>query len=524
MQRPFSMSAKRAIANVLRVLVFLVPSFGAGAQTAPIVRTQTGELCGIAERDVFAFKGIPYALPPLGALRWRAPKPASAWQGIRKADQFGNACIQISGIPEDFGGAPEPQSEDCLYLNVWTPKPDPAANLAVMVWIHGGAYVFGSGGVSFYSGAPQAKKGAVVVTINYRLAQLGFFAHPALDKETPGGPTNFGLLDQIAALRWVQANIVRFGGDPKNVTILGQSAGAKSVLALFASPLARGLFHKGIAQSSYAIPDTTRAKAGEVGVNVADALGLKGANATIAELRAVPGDKFGPLRGRGLSNGPVPIVGDDVLPQSIQATFAAGKEAAVPLILGDTSDDISVAPAFNIDPAAVFKRLGAAGFLVKVLYPGVKDDGEVARQAMRDLIFTMPVRSLADQHARRAPTWRYYFDYTAVNERSKFPNGVPHGGEVPYVLDTLHILKDAKDIADQDRDLARLASGYWLAFARTGAPVAKGGPTWPSHRRRGQDRTMVFAEKTAVKSNFMRSRLNILVGTTKILGAMLRRD
>ena len=246
---------------------------GVHAQTAAVVKTQGGDVQGVAERDVVAFKGIPYAAPPVGNLRWREPQPATAWPGVRKGDAYGTACIQKPGLSQANGGDPGPLSEDCLYLNVWTPKADPAARLPVMVWIHGGAYIFGGGSLPLYDGAPRAKKGAVVVTLNYRLLQLGFFAHPALQKENPGGPANFGLLDQIAALRWVQRNIAEFGGNPGNVTILGQSAGGKSVLALFASPLARGLFQKGIAQSSYGVPDATTAKALQAGIKAADALG-----------------------------------------------------------------------------------------------------------------------------------------------------------------------------------------------------------------------------------------------------------
>ena len=296
-------------------------------QGAAIVRTKVGDVEGGVENHVLVFKGIPYAAPPVGDLRWRAPQPAASWQGVRKADAYGNACIQIPGLSLANGGDPGTLSEDCLYLNVWTPQADPAAKLPVMVWIHGGAYIFGAGALDVYDGAPLASKGAVVVNLNYRVGQLGFFVHPALERENPGGPANFGLLDQIAALKWVQQNIAQFGGDPGNVTIFGQSAGAKSVLALFSSPLARGLFHKGIAMSSYALPDATRAKALEIGIKVAAAVGLDGANATAAELRAVPAGKFGELKGQEFSTAPVPISGDTVLPQSIQDTFAAGKEA-----------------------------------------------------------------------------------------------------------------------------------------------------------------------------------------------------
>jgi para-nitrobenzyl esterase len=495
----------------------------AHAQSAPVVKTQAGNVQGVAERGVLAFKGIPFAAPPVGELRWREPRPADTWPGVRRAAAYGSACTQVPGLSEANGGSPGELSEDCLYLNVWTPKSDPAARLPVMVWIHGGAYVFGSGAVNLYNGAPLANKGAVVVTINYRLAQLGFFAHPALEKENPGGPVNFGLLDQIAALTWVQQNIAQFGGDPGNVTVFGQSAGGKSVLALVASPLARGLFHKGIAQSSYIVPDATRAKALEVGTKVAIALGLEGADATAVQLRAVPAEKFNEIKGQGLSTAPVPISGDKVLPQSIQATFAAGKEAALPLIVGNTSDDTSVVLAFGIDPVAVLKRLGAAGFLVRVLYPGVTDDTELARQATRDLVFTMPVRWVADRHAKRAPTWRYYFDYTAIKERSKFSNGVPHGAEIAYFLNTIDIFEGTKDIVTaEDREFARRTSDYVFEFARTGKPAASDSPAWPSHRAR-LDKTLVLGETITVQSNFMRTRLNIFLGVSRIVDRVLGR-
>lgn len=488
-----------------------------------IVKTQAGDVQGLVEYDVSAFKGIPYASPPVGDLRWREPQPAAAWQGVRKADTYGHACIQIPGLSAANGGDPGPLSEDCLYLNVWTPKLDRSAKLPVMVWVHGGAYIFGSGGLPLYNGAPLAKKGAVVVTLNYRLGQLGFFAHPALQRERPGGPANFGLLDQIAALKWVKENIAEFGGDPNNVTIMGQSAGGKSVLALFASPLARGLFHKGVAHSTYMIPDATPAKALEVGVRVADALGLKGADASATELRGVPAEKFGQLKGQGLSNSPIPVIGDKVLPQSIQDTFAARKEAPLPLIVGNTSDDVSVVMAFGIDPAEVLKRLGAAGVLVRVVYPGVKDDVELARQAIREVLFTMPVRWIADRHSRLASSWRYYFDYTAVKDRPNFPNGVPHGSEVAYLLNTVDIFEGTKDIVtDEDREFARRVSDYCFEFARTGKPSSKEGPEWPSDRFL-RDRTMLFGETIAVQRNFMKPRLNLFKGVIKILDVVLGR-
>lgn len=475
----------------------------------------------MAEYGVLVFKGLPYAAPPIGPLRWKEPHPAATWQGVRQADRFGNACMQTPGLSEANGGSPGPLSEDCLYLNLWTPKADASVRLPVMVWIHGGAYIFGSGSLDIYNGAPLASKGAVVVTINYRLGNLGFFVHPALEKESPGGPANFGLLDQIAALRWVQNNIQQFGGDPRNVTIFGQSAGAKSVLALLASPLARGLFHKGIAMSSYALPDATRARALQVGANVASTLGLPGANASIEQLRAIPAEKFAQLKGQDLSLSPVPIAGDKVLPQSIQDVFADGKEAPVPLILGNTSDDASVVFAFGVNPADLIKKLGASGIFVKALYPAVRDPQELGRQVARDLVFTMPVRWAADRHAKRAPTWRYYFDYTAVKDRPKFPHGVPHGGEIVFALDTAEIYEGTPFI-NTDREYARKVSDYWFAFARDDKPSSAGSPQWLSDTS-GHDRTMLFAARPQLQPNFMKARLNVFIGAVKILGPILAR-
>lgn len=493
-------------------------------QAAPLVRTQAGEVEGVVERNAFAFKGIPYALPPVREWRWREPQPVAAWEGVRKAHTYGPACVQPLGLSLANGGDPGPLSEDCLYLNIWTSTIDSSARLPVMVWIHGGAFLFGAGGLTVYQGAPMANKGAVVVTLNYRLAQLGFFAHPALDKEDPGGPSNFGLLDQIAALTWVQHNITQFGGNPHNVTIFGQSAGAKSVLALFASPRARGLFHRGIAQSSYAIPDATRAKALDVGARIAEGVGLKGADATAAELRAVPAETFAQLKALDLSVAPVPISGDAVLPQSIQDTFAAGQEAPLPLIVGSTSDDASVIAGFGINPADVIERLGAARILVRALYPGVKDQSRLGSQVARDLLFTMNARWIADRHAKVAPSWRYYFDYTAVRDRAKFPNGVPHGAEIVYVLNTGRLSEGTRDIfLDEDREFARRVSDYWFEFARTGLPTSVGSPDWPSDDAR-QDKTMSFGQTITVQTNFMRARLNTFIGVVKILERVLDRE
>jgi para-nitrobenzyl esterase len=351
----------------------------------------------------------------------------------------------------------------------------------------------------------------VFVTLNYRLGPLGFFAHPALEKDRPGGPANFGLLDQVAALRWVKSNIAGFGGDPENVTIMGQSAGGKSVLAHMASPLSRGLFQKAIVQSAYIVPDAKRQRALEAGARVATAIGLDGERASLERLRRVPAHRFGDIKDKAASFGPVPIESDEMLPRSIAGTFEAGGEAAVPLMLGSTSDDGSVAVVFGFDPGAIMNRLGPAGVALKLLYPGSADTTEVGRQILRDAVFSLPVHWIADRHAKRAPTWRYYFAYTAVRDRPHLPHGVPHGDDIAYFLDTgAAFNKSEGAFTKRDFDYARTVSDYVAAFARTGTPASGNGPQWQDDRFL-RDRTMVFGnEKVELQRNFMKARLDIL--------------
>lgn len=413
------------------------------------------------------------------------------------------------------GGDPRPISEDCLFLNVWRPASPTGERLPVMVWIHGGALIFGSGGVPIYDGAALAQRGAVVVTVNYRLGALGFFAHPALAAE--GGALNFGLLDQLAALRWVQRNIGAFGGDAGNVTVFGQSAGAESVLALFSSPLSRGLFQKGIAQSAYGIPSHSVAQARATAVRVASALKLEGPGVDAAALRAVPAEKFAALDGKGESLAPSFIVGDAALPQAILSTFQEGGEAKLPLIVGSTSDDGSIALAFGMDPGSIVKQLGAAKVAVRALYPRGLSDAQLGRQVARDLAFTAFERRIAYLHSARAPTWRYYFSYQAESERGRLP-GVGHGADLPYTMGTLAICgclgspATSADLATADRIGAR-----WFDFARTGTPVPDDADVWPRDDRRVSTLLDIDAEDT-VRRDFMKRRLNVFIGGLKLLG------
>ncbi|MES3013514.1 MAG: carboxylesterase family protein, partial [Pseudomonadota bacterium] len=482
------------------------------------VAVDGGRLQGRSDGTLASFQGIRYAAPPVGDLRWRAPQPVAPWPGAQLALKPGAACIQKPEMSIDNGGGDvRPIAEDCLFLNVWTPAADAGAKLPVMVWIHGGALVFGSGGTPIYSGAPLAARGAVVVTINYRLGALGFFAHPSVAK--PGDDVNFGLLDQIAALRWVQRNIAAFGGDPGNVTIFGQSAGAESVLALFVSPLAKGLFHKGIAQSPYGIPSHTLAKARTTAANVAAGLKLDGANASAADLRAVPAEAFASLVGPGESLAPSFIVGDGALPQTILASFRKGTEARVPLIIGSTSDDGSVAVAFGMDPAALVKKLGVARIAVKSLYPKELTDAQLGRQTARDVAFTAFARRIAGLHTARAPTWRYYYGYVGEGMRGR-QHGVPHGADIPYTMGTAAVC-DCIGAAPtaQDRAAAQRASQRWFDFAASGTPVPRDADAWPRDGRL-EARVLEFGDTDVVRADFMARRLNTFIGVLNLAGML----
>lgn len=469
----------------------------------PSVRVASGMLQGRAVGDgaVAAFKGVPYARPPVDALRWKPPEPTQAWTGVRQAAEPGPACMQPNAGPNGFYTDPPPQMrEDCLYLNVWAPKD--ARNAPVMVFIHGGALVTGNGGSPRYDGAKLARRGVVVVTINYRLGIFGFLAHPDLSAESAHKASgNYGTLDQIAALRWVRENAAAFGGDPGRVTVFGQSAGAHSVYLLMASPLAHGLFQGAIAQSGYlpAMPDLRRPVLGlpgaeAAGAQFAERLGSK----RIAGLRAMSAEALfkaaadNPNSAMGATSSPV--VDGWVQPAQLFETFEAGREAAVPLMAGFTggemkSFDPGALPPYPASPAALETQVRAAygpqadAFLR--LYPAA-DVKESSLAAARDSYFGWGTERLLQLHARTGrPAWLYYFDHVpaAAAERGV---GSFHSSDVPYVFGNIGPgaiaprnwptpPTDAQDIA-----MSEVVMDYWAAFARTGRPVPAGHPAWPA--------------------------------------------
>ncbi|NMO16605.1 carboxylesterase family protein [Pyxidicoccus fallax] len=514
-----------------------------------IIETDKGRIKGTTEERVHVFKGIPYAAPPVGDLRWRPPQEVTAWTDVRNAYTFGPACPQP--VYEDSLDGSEPvgaQSEDCLYLNVWTSGVDASKLKPVMVWIHGGAFKIGASHITMFSGLPLAWKGAVVVALNYRLGNLGFFAHPALEAETGGkGPVNFGLLDQIAALEWVQRNIAAFGGDPNNVTLFGQSAGGVSVLALMASPLANGLFHKGIAQSPYAIPEHSREKAIEVGTTVATALFGLGPNATAAELRKVPAKVFSsnemdgpdgePIPVGGLA--PVPVVDGVVLKKKIRQSFKDGEQKVLPLIIGSTSNEASVLAAFDMEPSEVLAKIVSStgedtAAVLQELKSLYANDPEVnpkeldsnkrfAPLLLRDMLFTMQARWISDQHSKKSSSWRYYFSYVTEADREENPYGVAHGNEVVYTMGTGDIFVGSKDVfTDNDRAMSQKAVDYWYSFANTGTP--SGSVAWTKNEYgvlAPKDNTLKLDEELTVLKNFRRARLDRFILMYPILEAVL---
>ena len=453
----------------LLVAVLALSGFAQAAVITNKVPTDKGLVTGVAADGVESFKGIPFAAPPVGDLRWRAPQPAEAWKGVKAADKYGPGCMQILR-DGSLTGNPDSVSEDCLTLNVFRPA-GAAKNLPVMVWIYGGGLSSGAGGLPVHEGAAFAKGGVILVHFNYRLGRLGFFAHPALVAENADGGRfgNYGLLDEIAALKWVQKNIAAFGGDPNNVTIFGESAGAYSVLTLMVAQEARGLFHKAISQSGYGRGPYPRvSEAAANGARMAEAAGLK--DASVADLRALPAEKV-IARYEGLVSFPTFTRDDKTIAADMWDAFRQGKEAPVPLIIGANSQEAP--PLTDLNTPNVRGQIPPTEDAALEQAYGSRD--ALLNNLGGDLGFAEQARSMARIHAANGhPTYLYSFGVVSAADAAE-GKGARHATDIRYVFDTLP--SQPKPVVDPAPAVAKTINGYWRAFAATGTPNV----SWPKY-------------------------------------------
>jgi para-nitrobenzyl esterase len=488
-------------------LVWLAAIGGGSAapQTPPLVRLDSGELQGVLDDGVASYKGVPFAAPPVGGLRWRPPQPVARWTGVRQAAEFGVDCMQGRFGPPLSSGAPPTRapSEDCLYLNVWGPaSAAPGAKLPVMVWIYGGGFTGGSSASPNTSGAQFAKQGVVLVAANYRVARFGFFAFPALSRERPDETKgNYAYMDQIAALQWVKRNIAAFGGDPNNVTIFGFSAGGVSVHSLLASPMARGLFHKAIAESGGSRDSVLTARpmsrdgvdpnypvsAETIGIHFARAMGIEGSDqAALARLRALSAEEI--LRGAPVQPGvpsyeTTPILDGKLVTETAETTYKARRQPRVPLLLGSNSADTAGNRIRATTKEELFARFGQWSAQAKAAYDpdGSTDLATLISRANDDFGQAEPARFAANAFAANgSPVYRYRFSYVQTALRERMREGAPHGGEIAFVFGTL-AARPGSTLSPEDQAVSRMAQGYWVNFAKTGDPNGAGLPPWPQH-------------------------------------------
>lgn len=486
------------------LLSALLMSANPASSAPPLATLDSGVVQGVPLPGgrVSLFAGIPYAAPPLGALRWQPPQPVHPWSGIRLADHFGSRAMQYPWY-SDMIFRDQGQSEDCLYLNVWTPAKSPSEKLAVMVWIHGGGLQAGSASEPRQDGAVLATHGVVVVGINYRLGVLGFMAHPALSKEQGGSSGNYGFMDQIAALHWVKRNIAAFGGDPGNVTIFGESAGAESVSALMASPLAHGLFHRGIGQSGALLGSPRHehdakslAATEDMGRKLAEALGAK----TLEQLRALPAERLIAATGEHSAYIFGACIDGRVLPEGVDTVYAKGLQERVPLMVGCNADEQRVYATFGSARPSLRKvRSDFKAFFgprldeALAFYPIFSDDAAVrsAGDLANDRWMSYKVWKWAYTHGQpsQTPVYHYLFARKVPVAPGTVINGSPatsadvgavHASDIPYTFGALDSMPGVT-WTPQDHQLAEVMMRLWSQFAKTGNPNAPGLPDWPTY-------------------------------------------
>lgn len=514
------LTAFAAVASLLFSPAGLAKEGPASSSEAPLVTTEGGSIIGTrSPSGMTAYLGVPYAAPPLRELRWKAPARPVAWQGVRHADRFAPQCIQpLRSVTSNHYSGAETTSEDCLYLNIWTGsgRAQTPGKAPVIVYIHGGAFFIGAGSNGIYEGEAVSKEGAVFVNFNYRLGPLGFLALPELAAESTHGTSgNYGLLDQIAALGWVKRNIASFGGDPDNVTIVGQSAGSMSVLALQASPLAKGLFHRAIGMSGAMIGGPiqmpSRAMAEQDGTKLMAAWKAQ----SLAELRALPADRLTVARVPG---GPTtgPIVDGYVLPATIPQLFERKEQSDIPLVLGFTRDE-ALGGLGPVNGLADFQAKAKAHYgdkadLFLKLYRATTDAEArlQGRRADRDgtVAISMWTWAMLQQQNGRAPVYAYEFSrahsYVAgvtFADLDPATAGAYHTAEVPFwlgTLETFNRFRPTRNWTESDRSLSHIMVRSMVAFAATGKPDTRA-LQWPVFKA-ARPRLLELSEKPAANT------------------------
>ena len=490
------------------------------------VKTDKGVVEGSASADskIRIFKGIPFAAPPVGPLRWKAPQPVASWSGERKALEFGPRCMQ-GRIYSDMVFRDQGPSEDCLYVNVWTPATSAGAKLPVMVWIYGGGFAAGSASEPRQDGEQLAKKGVLVVSLNYRLGVFGFFSHPELDKESGHDSSgNYGLLDQVAALQWVHRNIAAFGGDPNSVTIFGESAGSFSVSALMASPLAQGLFQRAIGESGAFFGTTLALKphteTEKTDTKFAESLGAH----SLEALRAKPADQLLEASMKEASLRFAPNIDGYFLTGGATSIYAAGKQSHIPLLAGWNADEGNLRMFFGKqEPTAHnFSELVRASFKSKAdavlkLYPAANDDQakRSAQDLASDQFIAYSTWKWIELQAglAKTPVYRYEFDQAPpVPANASGPSGAYHSAEIEFVFEALPSKK--LPWSPEDTKLSDLMSSYWSNFAKTGDPNGAGLPKWPAYSAAGGYPVMHLRSVSQAAPDKRRARYELLDSVT----------
>ena len=508
--RQTAVASRSPVGSRSAVMVLVVIGLLGSTHAAPdVVKVEGGQLSGVSDNGVRVFKGIPFAAPPVGALRWKAPQPVVTWSGVRTADTFGAECMQVpypAGSP--YASEARPTSEDCLYLNVWTAAGS-GDRRPVMVWIHGGAWTRGSGSTPTYDGTALAKRGVVVVTINYRLGVFGFLAHPELTAESPQHASgNYAILDHVAALKWVQKNIAAFGGDPAKVTIFGESAGSWSVNVTQATPLAKGLFRAAIGESGGQFARVAKlADAEKAGAALAGAVSAD----SLAALRAVPAEKLNAVQAfrTGVN------VDGYVLPQDVRSIFAAKQQSNVPVLVGSNANEwttLSNPAQFPKTVDAYHKYVEAQFGDVNEIdgaYP-VKSDADV-KDAMlalgRDRTFTLEMRTWARLVTASGQN-AYLYQFTHVPPSPRAAEwGAYHASEISYVFGNLRGRNFS--YTDVDRQLSDQMSQYWVNFATTGDPNGKGLPTWTRYDEANEP-YLALGDPVQMKQHLLKAQLDAL--------------